>query len=186
MSSSDAVFQAFASQEANIRATLAELPPTLTEAQTTLADTTDLANALGPTFNDLLPFARALGPAQAASQQLFIQSTPIIENQIRPFTRIATPIVTDLLPATKDLQALTPDLSKVFDVVNYLFNELAFNPPGSDEGYLFWTAWANHIGKAIFGAGTRTARSGAASSSPRARVSSCSTRSSRRRRSSPC
>jgi phospholipid/cholesterol/gamma-HCH transport system substrate-binding protein len=153
VSSSNAVFQAFANQEANIRATLAELPPTLTQAQTTLADTTELANTLGPTFNALLPFARALAPAQIASRNLFIQSTPIIQNQIRPFTRIATPIVTQLRPATKDLEELTPNLIKVFDVVNYLFNELAYNPPGADEGFLFWVAWANHIGKGIFGAG---------------------------------
>jgi phospholipid/cholesterol/gamma-HCH transport system substrate-binding protein len=153
VSNSNAVFQAFASQEANIRATLAELPPTLTQAQTTLADTTQLANALGPTLNALLPTARALGPTQLALQPFLKQTTPIIENQLRPFTKIATPIIANLQPATKDLTKLTPDLIKTFDVVNYLLNELAYNPPGDDEGYLFYVAWANHIGKAIFGAG---------------------------------
>ncbi len=30
-------------------------------------------------------------------------------------------------------------------------NELAFNPPGSrDEGFLFYTAWANHLGASLF------------------------------------
>jgi len=27
---------------------------------------------------------------------------------------------------------------------------LAYNPPGQTEGYLFWVAWANHIGNQIF------------------------------------
>jgi phospholipid/cholesterol/gamma-HCH transport system substrate-binding protein len=153
VSSSNAVFQAFARQESNIRSTLQQLPPTLTQAQTTLADTTKLANALGPTFNALRPGARALGPAQRALRPFLIESTPIIRDQLRPFTRIATPIVTRLRPATKDLEALTPDLVKVFDVVNYLLNELAYNPPGSEEGYLFYTGWANHAGNTIFGTG---------------------------------
>jgi phospholipid/cholesterol/gamma-HCH transport system substrate-binding protein len=153
VSSSNAVFQAFASQEASIRSTLQQLPPTLTQTQSTLSDVTRLANILGPTFQALRPGARALGPAQRALRPFLIESTPIIRDQLRPFTRIATPIVTRLRPATRDLKALTPDLVKVFDVVNYLLNEAAYNPPGSEEGYLFWASWANHIGKGIFGTG---------------------------------
>src|SRR5204863_5280912 len=36
------------------------------------------------------------------------------------------------------------------DVVNELFNELAYNPPGSAEGYLFYPAWTNHNGASLF------------------------------------
>ena len=47
---------------------------------------------------------------------------------------------------------MTPNLVQTFRVVNYLFNELAYNPPGSaDEGYLFWATWANHLGALVFG-----------------------------------
>ena len=28
--------------------------------------------------------------------------------------------------------------------LNQLFNAWAYNPPGSEEGFLFWTAWLNH------------------------------------------
>ena len=32
-----------------------------------------------------------------------------------------------------------------------LFDALAYNPPGEqDEGYLFWGAWVNHLGPAVF------------------------------------
>jgi phospholipid/cholesterol/gamma-HCH transport system substrate-binding protein len=52
----------------------------------------------------------------------------------------------------RDLAATTPDLSTSFKVVNALLNTLAYNPPGpDDEGYLFWLAWANHLGPAVFG-----------------------------------
>jgi phospholipid/cholesterol/gamma-HCH transport system substrate-binding protein len=29
-------------------------------------------------------------------------------------------------------------------VLNYLGNELGYNPPGPEEGYLFWAAWFMH------------------------------------------
>ena len=35
-------------------------------------------------------------------------------------------------------------------MLNYLLNELAYNPPGKEEGYLFWAAWANHAGATVF------------------------------------
>ena len=35
-------------------------------------------------------------------------------------------------------------------MLNHLLNTLAYNPPGKEEGYLFWAAWANHIGAPVF------------------------------------
>ncbi len=55
-----------------------------------------------------------------------------------------------LRPAAADLAKATPDLASTLKIVNYLLNELAYNPPGSEEGYLFWTAWANHAGNSVF------------------------------------
>jgi phospholipid/cholesterol/gamma-HCH transport system substrate-binding protein len=51
----------------------------------------------------------------------------------------------------RDLAAATPDLTRSFKVVNALLNTAAFNPPGElEEGYLFWFAWANHLGATVF------------------------------------
>ena len=141
---SNAVFQAFASQDSNIRATLQELPPALTQATSTLGKVQTLADVLGPTAEALRPAARNLAPAQRAIRPFLVQSTPIIRDQIRPFTRIATPVVSALRPAAKDLTALTPDLTSVVRILNYAVNELGYNPPGSEEGYLFWLPWFNH------------------------------------------
>ncbi len=141
---SNAVFQAFASQDSNIRATLQELPPALTQATSTLGKVQTLADVLGPTAEALRPAARNLAPAQRAIRPFLVQSTPIIRDQIRPFTRVATPVVSALRPAAKDLTALTPDLTSVFRILNYAVNELGYNPPGSEEGYLFWLPWFNH------------------------------------------
>jgi len=149
--SSNAVFASLASQDANLRETLRELPSTLDVAQTTLGKAKTLADVLGPTLQDLRPAARALGPAQQQLRPFLRTSTPIIRDELRPFTRAALPTVKELRPAMKDLSAATPDLTTTFKSVNYLLNELAYNPPGdTDEGFLFWFSWANHLAPTIF------------------------------------
>jgi phospholipid/cholesterol/gamma-HCH transport system substrate-binding protein len=149
--SSNAVFARFAAQDSNIQASLRELPPTLQVTQRALGKATTLARTLGTSLQSLRPFARHLGPTLVAIRPFLRQSTPIIRDQLRPFTRQALPVVRDLRPAITDLSALTPDLNTVARVVNYLFNELAYNPPGdAEEGYLFWASWANHAGASVF------------------------------------
>jgi phospholipid/cholesterol/gamma-HCH transport system substrate-binding protein len=148
---SNAVFDTLASQDTSLQAILNKLPPTLKTTQTTLAKVKGMADQLGPTLNDLQPAARALGPSLRQTRPFLRQSTPIIKNEIRPFTRAALPTVKQLRPAMRDLAAATPDLTASFKVVNYLLNELAYNPPGKqDEGFLFWQAWVNHAGDSIF------------------------------------
>src|SRR4051794_4226905 len=149
--SSDAVFRAFATEDNAIRQSLSLLPPTLEQTQSTLGKVTRLGNTLGPTLQALRPGARALGPSLAATRPFLRESTPIIRDQIRPFTVAALPTVKALRPAAQNLAALTPKLGETFDVLNYVLNEVAYNPPGNaEEGYLFWLSWANHVGTALF------------------------------------
>jgi phospholipid/cholesterol/gamma-HCH transport system substrate-binding protein len=151
--SSNSVFQSFAAQDSNIRSTLRLLPPSLVQTQSTLRKVTTLANTAGPAFQALRPAARNLAPAQLAIRPFLREATPIIRDQIRPFTRIAQPIVAELRPAARDLTTLTPDLVNVFRVLNYAVNELGYNPPGAEEGYLFWLAWGNHDVGGIYSTG---------------------------------
>ena len=149
--SNNAVFQHLANQDANLQATLQLLPPTLVQANSALAKTGNLANVLGPSLQALRPTARALGPALVQVRPFLRKTTPIIKNQLRPFTVASIPTIRQLKPAAQDLAALTPNLVTTFKVLNYALNELAYNPPGSrDEGFLFWTAWANHLGASVF------------------------------------
>jgi phospholipid/cholesterol/gamma-HCH transport system substrate-binding protein len=148
---SNAVFASFASQDANLRETLRELPSSLQITQSTLAKTKTLADELGPTLQALRPAARALGPSQQQLRPFLRTTTPIIRDELRPFARASLPTVKELRPAMRDLAAATPDLTKTFKDLNYLLNELAYNPPGeTDEGYLFWFSWANHLAPTIF------------------------------------
>ena len=67
-----------------------------------------------------------------------------------PFARDALPVVKVLRPAARDLARRHAQADHLGQVLNYLLNELAYNPPGKEEGYLFWAAWANHAGATVF------------------------------------
>ena len=148
---SNAVFASLVSQDANLRATLRELPSALTETRSALGKAELLADELGPTLQGLRPGARALGPTLRQTRPFLRETTPVIRDEIRPFVRASRPLVTELRPALRDLSALTPKLLRSFKVVNALLNTLAYNPPGeTEEGFLFWASWVNHLGPAVF------------------------------------
>lgn len=147
---SNAVFKSFANQDAKLRETLQLLPDTLSETDKAVTKADKLGKVLGPTLGRLRPAARALGPSLKQTRPFLKTTTPVIQNQLRPFSRDALPTVKILRPAARDLAALTPDFTSVLKTANYLLNTLAYNPPGDDEGYLFWTSWLNHIGPTVF------------------------------------
>ena len=147
---SNAVFATLSRQDASLRATLSELPSTLDETQRGLGKAKTLADELGPTLQALRPGARALGPTLRQVRPFVRETTPILRDEIRPFVRASRPTVRELKPAMHDLAAAAPDLNRSFQVVNLLLDTLAYNPPGKEEGYLFWVAWANHLGNQLF------------------------------------
>ncbi len=146
----NAVFAALSNQDAALRASLQRLPGTLSVTQTNLGKVQTLADTLGPTLQALRPAARALGPSLRQTRPFLRSSTPVIRDEIRPFTRAALPTVQELRPAMRDLAAATPDLTASVKAINYLLNEVAYNPPGNEEPFLFWQSWVNHAGNAIF------------------------------------
>jgi phospholipid/cholesterol/gamma-HCH transport system substrate-binding protein len=147
---SNAVFKSFANQDAKLRETLSLLPGTLQATDTAVQKADKLGKVLGPALGHLRPGARALGPSLKETRPFLKATTPVIEKQLRPFARDALPTVKVLRPAARDLAALTPDFTSALKTANYLLNTLAYNPPGDDEGYLFWVSWLNHIGPTVF------------------------------------
>ena len=148
--SSNANFEALAQQDANLRDTLRELPPTLQQAETALTKADRFASELGPTMTALRPTARELGPALREVRPFLRETTPIIRTQLRPFAREARPAVRELRTMASRLEPVTPRLTRTFEILNALLNSLAYNPPGKEEGYLFWGSWVNHAGASIF------------------------------------
>ena len=148
--SQNAVFQSFANQDDNLRQFLRSLPTALRTTNKALSQSTQLTEQLGPALRQLTPGAAALAPAQRAQRPFARQTIPPIKNQIRPFARKAQPTVKVLKPAMQDFEKVTPKLATTFDVLNDVFNALAYNPKGSAEGYLFYAYWLNHIGASVY------------------------------------
>jgi phospholipid/cholesterol/gamma-HCH transport system substrate-binding protein len=140
----NATLEALAGQDASLREAVARLPGTLATARVTLGHATDFANALGPTLTSLMPTARRLRGSLRDTRTLFESVGLVPIKELRGLVTEAQPIARDLAPATSDLSAQTPALTTSFRVLNYVVNELGYNPPGDDEGMLFWTAWFFH------------------------------------------
>jgi phospholipid/cholesterol/gamma-HCH transport system substrate-binding protein len=155
---SAAVFRAFASEEANIGRSVRDLPGTLRQTTATLGDVNTFAHALRPAADHLRPAVRQIAGANKALTPLAKDATPLLRTSIRPFVRDAQPLARKLGAPAGQLATATPDLTRSFTVLNHLFNMVGYNQNGRedpgkaarDEGYLFWIAWLDHIGSALF------------------------------------
>jgi len=141
---SNAVFATFAKEEANLQKTLHLLPSALHTTAVNIGKLGVASSKVGPTLHALDPFAKALAPANAATKQLALKTTPVIKNEIRPFAREILPVVNEIAPATKPFSEALPKLAVSFSVLNEFFNELAYNPGASRGGFLFFLDWGNH------------------------------------------
>lgn len=149
---SAAVFEAFASENRNVSATVRKLPGALRQTTSTLGDVKDFADQLGPATNALRPTFQALDRTNRVVTPTARELTPILRDRIRPFVRESRPLVSNLRPAANGLSRSLPDVTGAFLRINRLFNMLGYNQNGAedkaaanrDEGYLFWLAWLTH------------------------------------------
>ena len=141
---SNAVFAVFAKEEQSVESLVHLLPGALAKSKNGFGKFATAAGVLGPTLHKLEPFARALGPANAASQKMYEAVTPVIKNEVRPFAREILPVINDLKPDTQELGEAFPKFSETFGVLNEFFNELAYNPGPNQAGFIFFLDWANH------------------------------------------
>jgi phospholipid/cholesterol/gamma-HCH transport system substrate-binding protein len=136
-------WHAFAQQDQNLQQLIRLLPPALQSTNTALSRATTLGHTMRSAFGQLLPSARALGPALTDLRPFFHQTTRVIRDQLRPFSVKAQPTARLLAPATKKLAKATPGLTTLSQELNNIVNELAYKSKGS-QSYLFYVPWANH------------------------------------------
>ncbi len=169
VSSSNAALGAIAEQDPSVQRAVSLLPGTLNQARDTLVEAARFAEILGPTFDDLRPFARNLTDLNSSTTDLARNATPVLEQEIRPFVRAARKPIPDLRIAAERYSAAAPRLTVVANKLGRLANMAAFNPNGAeplcdpgvvasgsctrDEGYLYWAGWLGHNGPQVFDAG---------------------------------
>jgi phospholipid/cholesterol/gamma-HCH transport system substrate-binding protein len=148
--SSSVTFQAWASEQDSIRQIIQRVPGALGEtadaakiAQQVVADSTIA-------FKDLEPLARNSERALKALRPFFKDQTAITRDQFRPLAREVQPLLRELRPAAGNLAKLAPDATSATKSFNSLLNTIAYNPKGSEEGYLYWLSWFSHLNSSMF------------------------------------
>lgn len=134
----------FAAEEASLRRALQEFPSTLAAAQRGLAQSNELSQDLRPTLLGLIPGAKNLKGSLQELQNLAVDTTPTIRDDIRPFTRETRPVFNELGRTSGDVKVTSNRIRGAFEEVNTLLDLVAHNPEGDQEGFLFWAPWAAH------------------------------------------
>jgi phospholipid/cholesterol/gamma-HCH transport system substrate-binding protein len=137
---------ALASQETALRQSVARLPGTLSAARTSLRNVTSFAGELTPTLRRLTPTVRRLPAALRSLRPLVTEAEPMLRTKLRPFVRELQPLVRGRGATAKVLAKTAPVLTSLYRSLNYVANEAAYNPPGDNEGFLYWLAWFGHNG----------------------------------------
>lgn len=136
--------QAIAGQDGALRTSIANLPATLGTVRSTLLDLTTFSDKLGPTATALLPTARRL-PSILRDTSTVVKGAAVLPlNQIPAFESAVLPLATQLTSISTGLTKAIPPLTDSFKVLNYVTNELAYNPGGNNPGFLYWLAWFVH------------------------------------------
>jgi phospholipid/cholesterol/gamma-HCH transport system substrate-binding protein len=144
-----ASFGAIGTREAELSSAIDRLPGALTQTGRALRAAHTLAGELQPAATDLEPVARDLAPALRDARPLITDALPVVRDDLRPLVREAVPLLRDLRPSVAGIDESTPPLTRAAKVLNRVVNELGYNPPGPEEGYLFWTSWFVHNANSI-------------------------------------
>jgi phospholipid/cholesterol/gamma-HCH transport system substrate-binding protein len=140
----DRTIRAFALQDAALRQSITQLPGTLQSARKTLADVVPFARALGPAATALEPTARRL-PATLANTDTLLHGAALLPlQQIQPFVKAVLPVARILPAVAANLKPEIPELIDSFKVLAYSTNELGYNPGGGNPGFLYWLSWFAH------------------------------------------
>ena len=152
IASAERTFTTIGGEDAALGSALGQLPDTLRETRVALDRARPLARELPDAASRLVPVARALEPGLREVRPLLAEGGGDLDVLGR-FVREARPLAREVTPALAGLRGQTPDLRRVFSVAEELTNELAYNPDGPEEGFLFWLAWFSHNAQSVLSTG---------------------------------
>jgi phospholipid/cholesterol/gamma-HCH transport system substrate-binding protein len=134
----------FANQANSLQDAIGELPSALRQTNTALESSNALSEQLRPALHKLTPQADAFAPALRRLQTFFTETGPVLDQQITPFARQVAPPLRTVRATAKPFAKTVQSFRDTLKPLNYAFNELAYDPPGSGQGYLFYLPWLNH------------------------------------------
>ncbi|MEA2468926.1 MAG: phospholipid/cholesterol/gamma-HCH transport system substrate-binding protein [Thermoleophilaceae bacterium] len=149
VSASTAVFGTIAEREGDLGRVVDRLPGSVGALDRALVATRGFAVDARPAFDALRPTVRGLAPALVQVRPLLSTAEPVVRARLRPLVRDAIPVVRELLPSVRLVNRAHQDLIRTANVLTYVVNEVLYNPPGAEEGYLFHLAWFAHNGASL-------------------------------------
>jgi phospholipid/cholesterol/gamma-HCH transport system substrate-binding protein len=141
---SDTTLSALASQDTQLSQALSQLPANLSQTRQTLSSVTSFADQLTPTATALVPIVNRLPRTLRDSNTLVKAAALLPVTQIKKFEAVQGPLSTALVKLQTGLKADTPNLNKSFKGIEYITNELAYDPGNGNPGFLYWLAWFSH------------------------------------------
>jgi phospholipid/cholesterol/gamma-HCH transport system substrate-binding protein len=148
--SSSVTFQTWASEQESIRQIIQKAPGAFGETADALEASESVVADTAVAFKNLQPLADNLGVSLQSLRPFFKDQTVVTRDQFRPLARDIQPLIYQLNPAAKNLQDLTPQATAATQSFNNLLNMIGYNPKGSEEGYLYWLSWFNHVSASSF------------------------------------
>jgi phospholipid/cholesterol/gamma-HCH transport system substrate-binding protein len=140
----DTTIHALATQDTALQAAVTKLPGTLATTSSTLTDLTSFSDQLGPTATDLIPTAKDL-PNTLRDSKTLIQGAALLPlNKVRAFESVVLPLAAELPSVASGLKTAVPELTSSFKVLNYVTNEIAYDPGNGNPGFLYWLGWFAH------------------------------------------
>jgi phospholipid/cholesterol/gamma-HCH transport system substrate-binding protein len=141
---SDTTVSALASQDSQLGSALSKLPANLSQTQQTLKSVTRFARQLTPTATALVPVVKQLPRTLKDAKSLVKAAALLPVTQISSFESAIAPLATDLVGLKSGLARDTPNLDQAFKGIEYITNELAYDPGDGNPGFLYWLAWFSH------------------------------------------
>ncbi len=140
----DRTLNALATQQAPLRASVAQLPGTLAAARTTLSHLTTFTHVLRPTLAALTPLAGRLPGLLRNSRTLLSGGGVLPVAATRAFADASQPLAAVIGPTTRAVTAAIPPFVRIAGTVQRVTNTTAYVPDARDQGYLYWFAWFVH------------------------------------------
>lgn len=148
--SSSTTFQTWASEQESIRQIIQKTPGALGETADAAAAARSVVADSAIAFKELQPLAEQLGVSQKALRPFFKDQTKVTRDSFRPLAVESQPLLEQLNPTAAGLAKLTPNATAAVASFNDLLNIVAYNPKGTEEGYLYWLSWFAHLNSNAF------------------------------------
>ncbi|MGB0889052.1 MAG: MlaD family protein [Solirubrobacterales bacterium] len=145
--SSSATFQTWASEQEAIRQIIQKVPGAFGATADAAEASQQVIEDSAVAFEELQPLAEDLG---VSLRPFFRDQTKVTRDSFRPLAIDSQPLLAQLNPTAAGFASLTPNATRATTSFNNLLNIVAYNPKGSEEGYLYWLSWFNHLSASAF------------------------------------